>query len=124
MGLRGYLPAIKAKPADRLSDLSPPEWLDELAADYWRKHCKNASDNGLLTVQTAESFALCCYLWSQVRRLSEQGANRVFLDTQKGWQSLARMFRLLPIDKPGLPPTERHDLPVFEAFGGEPQSDD
>ena len=109
MGLRGPLPQLRTAAAEKLHDLTPPPWLSAEAAAYWTRHAATLARNSLLTLQTADSFALCCDLWGRVRELSDQPTTRSYLDTVKAYNQLAKLFRLVPCDKPGAPVDRRHD---------------
>jgi|SRR5579883_1269195 len=108
MGLRGPLPLTKVINAKRLADLSPPDWLSDAGKAHWTRHAEGLNVNGLLTVQTADSLALCCDLWGRLAALRDQPTSRTYLDTLKAYTSIAKVFRLLPCDKPGIQTPDRH----------------
>ena len=115
MGLKGPLPKIKAVPPEQLQDLSPPGHLSDEAQNYWNTHAKRLVRQNLLTKATKESWAVCCDCYGRLRDLDGQGTNRIYLDTLKAWQSLAKLFRLTPTEKPGETGTGRHDdAPQFQ----------
>ena len=115
MGLRGFLPALQTIAAPALQSLTAPSWLGQTAKDYWNRHAENLSSTGILTQNTAESFALLCDLWGRVRELEGTPTSRSYLDTVKAFVSLAKQFRLLPTEKPVQQPTDRHaDKPEFD----------
>lgn len=105
MGLRGPLATKHSKPAKALSDLSPPTWLGELGKEHWTKHAPYMTDEGLLTTQTADSFGIVCDLYQKYRTGE---THRERMDCLKGYQVLAKYFRLVPVDGPGKP-QERHE---------------
>ncbi len=99
MGLRGRLPTL-ALHTEPLDDLQAPDYLQGEALLFWDKHIVTLTRNQLVTVQTADTFALCCELWGKLRNF--QGAtSRSYLDLVKAFQQIAKPFRLLPVDKPG-----------------------
>lgn len=110
MGLRGPLKTKNSKPAKALSDLAPPTWLGELACEHWNSKAQYMTDEGLLTTQTADSFALLCDLYQRIR-LSEVHKERV--DCMRLYNTLAKFFRLVPVDGPGRPQDRHEDKKGF-----------
>ncbi len=107
MGKRGPLPKL-VKQDEPLDTLAAPDWLGEVGKAYWELHAPWLVKHGLLTAQTAESFALLCDLWERVRSHQGEKTSRTYLDTVKSWQALVKVFRLSPAEKAGYQP-ERHD---------------
>lgn len=107
MGLRGALPQIETTPAPQLADLSAPEWLSAEGKAYWSRNAKWCAENNLLTQSTADSFAMLCDLWARYRQLQDEPTSKFILDTAGKYQSYAKMFRLVPCDKPGKTPAQR-----------------
>jgi hypothetical protein len=78
--------------------MNPPDWLDAQGAAFFRKHSKQLIENQLLTASTADGFYQCCELWSMAR----QAEGRQKLDAMKDWRCLAKLYRLLPTEKPNV----------------------
>lgn len=114
MGNRGPLPSIERVDAKPLTTLEPPRCLtDKVAVEFWKEHAEHLALNNLLTSATKQSFILLCELFAKSR--VETG--KAFLDTVKVYQNLAKLFRLVPIDKPGKKNTERfEDKQEFDEF--------
>jgi hypothetical protein len=110
LGLRGPLPKQQIR-SERLDDLTPPDWLGPLAREYWAKHADQLRHNQMLTVQTAESFAITCDLWQRVRGYAGLPTDKRYLDTVKSFRDYAKLFRLLPTEKPQVKESR------FEDFG-------
>lgn len=108
MGLRGRLAPVESLKAPDLSTLEAPLWLGEAARGYWELHAANLATAGLLTQNTADSFALLCDLWERVRAMKDAPTTRSYLDTVKAFVSLAKVFRLLPTETPKAPVTDRY----------------
>ncbi len=103
MGLRGPLPALVTAPAEPLADLTPPDWLGPDGKAYWDRHKDYLTANGLLTRATADSFAILCDSWQRLCDLRREATSRLFLDLQKAYSRDAKLFRLMPCDRPGAP---------------------
>jgi phage terminase small subunit len=99
MGLRGPQPTLKLR-SEPLTDLAAPEWLSKDAAAFYSKHAKQLQENQLLTVQTADAFALACDLWARVQQFKGKETSRAYLDTVKAFLSAVKPFRLVPNEKP------------------------
>lgn len=99
MGMRGPAPQLKLR-SEPLHDMTPPAWLCETAKAYWSKHCHQLRDNQLLSVQTSDSYAVLCDLYARLMDFRGKETTRSFLDTLKAYQSLAKLFRLVPTEKP------------------------
>lgn len=99
MGTRGKLPStiLASKP---LKDLTPPDWLGDEGKKHWIKHAQIHSKNGLLTVQTADSFALHCDLWERLMEFRGEPTSRSYLDTYARYVASAKLFRMFPTEKP------------------------
>lgn len=110
MGLRGPQPKLKIR-SERLEDLSPPEQLGGIARAYWEKHAEQLRQNQLLTVQTAESFEITCDLYERYRDYKGKKTEKLYLDTVKAFRDYAKLFRLLPTEKPQVKESR------FEDFG-------
>lgn len=113
MGIRGPLPTIRQVISRPLPDLKPPEHLGDYGKAYWRKHSKYLTESNILTEQTYDTFAICCALFQRLRELDNEGTTRIYLDTLKGWQNLAKLFRLTPTEKPGEAVGRFDDSPAF-----------
>jgi hypothetical protein len=109
LGLRGPLSAKTVRQAKPLEDLTPPYWLSSQATDYWSAHAQHLAANNLLTTATQESFALLCDLYSRVVDCLGKETTRQYLDTVKAYYAQAKLFRLVPCDKPGSEPLTRYD---------------
>lgn len=106
MGNRGRLATLKLVNADRLEDMTPPEWLDPEAKAYWIRHAENLSANGLLTTASADTFAMLCDCYSRYRR-EERPA--FIIQLGKLYITYAKQYRLLPVDAKGVgAPEVRH----------------
>lgn len=117
MGQRGPLPNLTTYAAPALADLAAPEWLSREGKAFWDRHCKNLALNNLLTTATADSFASVCDLWARLQAFRGEPTTRAYLDTEKAYRGAAKLFRLVPCDKPGTAVEHRHqDKPSFE-FG-------
>lgn len=114
MGIRGPAPKLKIR-SERLEDLTPPDWLGELARAYWQKHAEQLVENQLLTQQTAESFAITADLWERVRGYHGQPTDKRYLDTVKSFRDYAKLFRLLPTEKPQVKEDRYADFGEFDA---------
>lgn len=84
--------------------MKPPRSLSGEARDYWKRHADRLAAAGLLTDADVDSFALLCQLWADVGRLrqlaeADPRKNRNYLDSVKAWQSMARQFALLPLER-------------------------
>lgn len=77
-----------------------PDYLDETAKSYWRRHAPALTAAGILTERDVEAFALLCLTWSLIRctdpTLDSKMAIR-FIAASKQYQQLARQFSLLPV---------------------------
>ncbi len=109
MGLRGRLPKLKLHPAEGLADLTPPDWLSDDAADYWQRHAQHLAKNQLLTAATADAFANHCDMWGRICLLRGEPTTKTYLDLQAKFRASEKVFRLVPIDKPGATPEHRHE---------------
>lgn len=101
MGLRGPQPQLKLR-SQELEDLTPPDWLSDTAKQYHDKHAEQLKDNQLLTLQTSDSYAMLCDLYSRLQEFRGQATTRSYLDTLKAYTSLAKLFRLVPNEKPNV----------------------
>ena len=102
MGSRGPQPKLKLK-SEALDSIEPPDWLlDADALCYWTRHASQLVENQLLTAQTVDSFALLCDLWAKTKAMSGAQVNRQYLDTVRAFTSLAKLFRLMPSEKPNV----------------------
>ena len=109
------MPILKAYHAAPLDDLTPPNWLGEHGADHWREHVEHVTAAGLLTKMTAAHFATVCDLYGRYRDLEGEPTTRAYLDCWKTYHAAAKLWRLLPCDKPGQPVETRHqDKGAFE----------
>lgn len=108
MGLAGPLAAIKLTPAKKLADLTAPRWLGKVAAETWDENKDWLVENGLLTVQTSESYAILCDLVGKLREASMSENVKEYMLFHKAYLPLAKLFRLVPVDKPGKP-EQRHE---------------
>lgn len=99
MGIRGPAPKLKIR-SEELEDITAPDWLGTLARAYWDTHAPQLRENQLLTVQTSESFAITCDLWERVREHQGKPTDKRYLDTVKAFRDYAKLFRLLPTEKP------------------------
>ena len=84
--------------------MKPSVPLTGLAARYWKRHAKRLTEAGILTDYDVEAFTACCQLWERSQSLragseADPKANRAYLDSVKAWQSLARQFALLPLER-------------------------
>ena len=84
--------------------LEPSVPLAGLARTYWDRHAQRLREVGLLTDCDTEAFTLTCQLWSRLQALQVEAEknpskNRPYLDTCKAWQSMARQFSLLPLER-------------------------
>jgi hypothetical protein len=109
MGLRGPLPALRPVASPALSSNSSPDWLGECGQTYWRRHHAYVTEAGLLTEATADSYAVCCALYERLRRMDREPTSRVYLDTLKAWQTLCKLFRLTPTERPAAETIGRYD---------------
>lgn len=109
MGLRGPIANLITTEPAPLSDLTPPDWLGDAAKEHWRIHSDYLVANKLLTTATAETWATCCDLWQRVCEFRGIPTSRIVLDTVGKYQSYAKLFRLIPVDKPGATPTSRFE---------------
>ena len=114
MGQRGPLPKRQLRTED-LSSLRAPSYLDDRAKGFWRKHADQLNKNGLLSVQTADSFAVLCDLYSRLRACDGQPTTRVYLDTQKAFSAALKLFRLSPGEKTAEKEDRYEDFNEFEA---------
>lgn len=108
IGLRGPLPKVEAQPAAPLADLTAPAWLEGEAAAHWDRHASHLAANRLLTTATADAFALHCDLYGKLMDMRGMRPNPTYLNLTKAWNASVRVWHLVPTDKPGGPPTERH----------------
>jgi hypothetical protein len=109
MGLRGKLPELVVVDPKPLLTLTAPNWLDPEARNYWQRHAAWLASNDLLNASTADSFAALCEVWGRLAAQRNQPSSRTFLDLHKMFMSSAKLFRLLPVDRPGTAPTARHE---------------
>ena len=110
MGLRGPAPQLKIR-SEELHDLTPPDWLGDEARAYHERHAEQLRSNHLLTVQTSDSYAMLCDLYARLQEFRGLSTTRSYLDTLKAYTSLAKLFRLVPNEKPHV----KEDR--FEDFG-------
>lgn len=108
MGLRGPLPKLKVH-AERLEDLTPPDWLGVEAREFWVRHAEKLRVNNLLTTATQDAFGIACDLYQRYRELRGEPTSRLTLDTAAKFQSYAKLFRLIPCDRPGAAVESRHE---------------
>ncbi len=109
MGLAGPIPKLKLHNPAKLTELNPPEWLCDYAKEFFLKHCELLAKNELLNANTVDSFYLLCDLWGRVRALAGENTSRTYLDAVKSYHTLAKLFRLVPCDKPGQTDNGRFD---------------
>lgn len=79
-----------------------PDYLDDDAKTYWKKHAKALEDAGILTDRDIESFALLCRIWSLLKNTDPDADPKQairFVGLSKQYQSLARQFSMLPRDR-------------------------
>ena len=108
MGLRGPLPQTTVYQAPPLEDLSPPSWLCEVGKQHWQQHCEHAARNGLLTSATAQHFGLMCDSWARLFAFNGKPNDRLYDNAVKTYDRHAKLWRLLPCDKPGTAVDHRH----------------
>lgn len=114
MGLRGPMPANTTYQAAPLVDLTAPLWLCAVGKAHWEQHAEHAARNGMLTVSTAQHFALCCDSWARLFSFNGKPADRFHEVAVKTYDRHAKLWRLLPCDKPSAPVEHRHqDKPGF-----------
>jgi hypothetical protein len=108
MGLRGPTAAIKYKQSEPLKDSKAPDWLGVVASEYWNRHKDYLVANGLLTAETAESFAAHCTVYERFKA-SIDASPRSFMDLYRTYISGSKLFRLSPTEKPGKEVETRHE---------------
>lgn len=72
-----------------------------------------------MTDADTEAFTLLCQLWQRTQEVAADAKadpkrNRTYLETVKAWQSLARQFALLPLERKrtGMA-TDNHEVDEF-----------
>jgi hypothetical protein len=101
MGLRGPQPQLKIR-SEPLADVTPPDWLGDVARAYWLKHAPQLVENQLLTTQTSDSFAAFCDLHERLMSFRGQPTTRAYLDTHSKYMACAKLWRLVPNEKPNV----------------------
>lgn len=76
--------------------------MGETARQFWVKHADQLKANQLLTVQTSDTFASVCDLYERLQTFRGKDTTRAYLDTLKAFTSLAKLFRLVPNEKPNV----------------------
>lgn len=94
--------------------MTPPKSLDKEARAHWRRHYTGCVDNGSLTPETVDSFALVCRLWSLIEQTdvnADSKAAMKFASLVKHYAALAKPFGLLGGKAPpGKPPASLQDI--------------
>jgi len=113
------LDGIKYSDANRnltIQMIKPPTNLGERAKKFWEKHCERLTSLGILGEADVDAFSMLCTLWQRCEEMSQEAKadprrNRQYLETVKAWQSLARQFGLLRLDRQrsGFRPEEPKD---------------
>jgi hypothetical protein len=113
LGLRGPQPHLKLR-SNPLTDLTPPDWLGEVARAYWNRHADQLARNKLLTAQTADAFALHCDLWGRLQAMRTEPTTRAYLDTFSKFTASSKLFRLVPNEKPQVKESRYEDFAEVE----------
>lgn len=79
-----------------------PDWLDETAKSYWRKHVPHLKD--LLDERNIETFAVLCSIYSLVRTCDDVKLKKNYIDA---YIRLITQFGLTPKSSKLLPKTEK-----------------
>ena len=85
-------------PHSQPGSTEPPDYLDAVALDFWRRHAQALRDADLLSPQDIDSFALLCLVWSKCRSMIADPASswRITNDAISQFHKLAKHFSLLP----------------------------
>jgi tRNA/tmRNA/rRNA uracil-C5-methylase (TrmA/RlmC/RlmD family) len=72
-----------------------PTWLmNNHARKFWHDHLEHFVESGIVTEQTADTFALLCEVWGEMRAAdkSESKGRIYYIALLKQWQSMLRQF--------------------------------
>lgn len=101
----------------------PPNGMNEVAAEFWRKKCKDLKAMGKLTTACLESLEAYCNHLSDMQKAREKMDNawgdqlffkyqKAYIDANKQQIAIAREFGFTPLALEKAPPIKNEEDPL------------